>query len=133
MVMKEEIYKKQEVITYESIDLDDFWYYPVATKNSKPPQQAYTVKQFIEILSKYDQKATIQLDTDYEGGYGCVGHSLSIQSTRMETDEEFEYRVALLKEAAENLKKNAKIKKSLKNEKEIELYKSLHKKYKGKV
>ncbi len=77
----------------------------------------------------YKFSITEEFYDDYGGGY----REHQLHGVRLETDEEFKKRKEKNKKEAEASKIRAEKRAKTKQEKELEIYKKLHKQYKGKV
>jgi hypothetical protein len=130
--MKDSDLERKTITRIERIDLHELDVdREVTTKagKTKMVKSPPTVAEFIERFLSFDMNATVTFAYEYDGPEA----ELVIKLTSLETDEEFDNRVAALRAIEEYSKNKAKARRNEIREQEIQTLQKLIKKYKGVV
>lgn len=131
------VHERLEKVTRNVIDLDEMCDYIVpktrSRKASKGLPVQWDVGTLIEKLSLMDPAATLSFEKDCDSDAAWTDHYLVATSRRMETDEEWKERVAIIVADESRRAKAIKARDEAIKKQEIETLNRLYKKYKGKI
>lgn len=109
----------------ETIDLDDLYVSKIPEGKKRVARVPMTVGELIEYLTAFDENGIVEYSRGYYGDDG----TLTVTTTREETDEEFAERLEILRRVEEQKKQASKNRRLQSKQNDIETLKRLAKKY----
>lgn len=129
MTIKKAQLERRVITKVDKLDLSNLYVYETTPGKSRPVQRQMTIRDLIASLAAYDLDGVIEY---YDEGYYNTDPTLAITVTRLETDDEYAERIAILEKVEKDKKdkkEKAKQQKNLKKQEELDTLKRLAKKY----
>lgn len=126
MTIKKAQLERRVITKVDKLDLSNLYVYETPPGKSRPVQRQMTIRDLIASLAAYDLDGVIEYCDE---GYYNTDPTLAITVTRLETDDEYAERIAILEKVEKDKKEKAKQQKNLKKQEELDTLKRLAKKY----